>query len=160
MSDQMRSNQAASGQAASHPAGEQNKTGPRKNEASDERAGTGSSIPAIRHVGPTLESDPDYLVRAGSGDSTPEARLAELAGVTEPPLLEVTAAEVDPLSGEVRRIDEPERLKTRLPGDTSSDPHTDVGPDNATTVQRRGEAARGQAGTGASDDKERSRNAA
>lgn len=33
----------------------------------------------------------------------------------------------------------PEPLKTRLPGDTSSDPHTDVGPDNATTVQHRGE---------------------
>ena len=33
----------------------------------------------------------------------------------------------------------PEPLKTRLAGDTSSDPHTDVGPDNATTVQARRE---------------------
>lgn len=31
----------------------------------------------------------------------------------------------------------PETLHTRLPGDTSSDPHTDLGPDNATNLQRR-----------------------
>ena len=31
-----------------------------------------------------------------------------------------------------------EPLKTRLPGDTSSDPHTDEGPDNATSLQKRG----------------------
>ncbi|HEX5234735.1 MAG TPA: hypothetical protein VFW25_05330 [Silvibacterium sp.] len=35
----------------------------------------------------------------------------------------------------------PEALKTRLPGDTSSDPHTDVGPDNASTGQGRTDEA-------------------
>lgn len=31
----------------------------------------------------------------------------------------------------------PEPLHTHLAGDTSSDPHTDVGPDNATVLQKR-----------------------
>ena len=42
----------------------------------------------------------------------------------------------DPLSGRTSEV-LPEPLKTRLPGDTSSDPHTDVGPDNATSLQER-----------------------
>lgn len=91
------------------------------------------SIPAIRHVGPTLESDPEYLELAGSAGPTPEAQIAEEAQSAE------ANVRVDPLSGEVLEDNEPEPLKTRLPGDTSSDPHTDVGPDNATTVQHRGE---------------------
>lgn len=97
------------------------------------------SIPAIRHVGPTLESDPEYLERVGSGEPTPEARIAEEEQTEDPNV------RVDPVSGEVLEDNEPEPLKTRLPGDTSSDPHSDVGPDNATTVQRRGERKRNAA---------------
>jgi hypothetical protein len=100
------------------------------------------SIPAIRHVGKTLESEPGYLERENPEGLTPEAQIAAQAGNAEPPIREIAEAEVDPISGQVRRIDIPERLKTRLPGDTSSDPHTDVGPDNAATVQRRGELPR------------------
>lgn len=37
--------------------------------------------------------------------------------------------------------DNPEALKTRLPGDTSSDPHTDVGSDNATSSHGRTDEA-------------------
>jgi len=47
---------------------------------------------------------------------------------------------VDYITGSNRDLTRPEPLKTRLPGDTSSDPHTDVGPDNASTVQHRGES--------------------
>jgi hypothetical protein len=34
-----------------------------------------------------------------------------------------------------------EPLKTRLPGDTSSDPHTDVGADNATNLRTKPDVA-------------------
>lgn len=97
------------------------------------------SVPAIRHVGPTLESDPDYLELVGSGGPTPEAQIADEATRAEPDVREMMEEGVDPLSGREVEAGEPQPLKTRLPGDTSSDPHTDVGPDNATTVQRRGE---------------------
>lgn len=97
------------------------------------------SVPAIRHIGPTLESDPGYLELVGSGGPTPEAQIAEEAATAEPDVRELLDEGIDPLSGHEAEAGEPEPLKTRLPGDTSSDPHTDVGPDNATAVQRRGE---------------------
>ncbi|HUA92977.1 MAG TPA: hypothetical protein VL991_10435 [Terracidiphilus sp.] len=101
-------------------------------------------IPAIRHVGPTLESDPEYLEALHSGYSTPEAQIAAEAARTEPDLHDLSDAdeEIDLLSGREGDIERPEPLKTRLPGDTSSDPHTDVGPGNAATVQKRGERKR------------------
>lgn len=97
------------------------------------------SVPAIHHIGPTLESDPAYLELVGSGGPTPEAIIAEEAAKAEPDTRELVEMSVDPLSGELRESVEPEPLRTRLPGDTSSDPHTDVGRNNATTVQKRGE---------------------
>lgn len=97
------------------------------------------SVPAIRHVGPTLESDPEYLELVGSGETTPEAQIAEQAATAEPDVRKLLDQGIDPLSGHEVEARQPEPLKTRLPGDTSSDPHTDVGPDNATTVQHRGE---------------------
>ncbi len=100
------------------------------------------SVPAIRHIGPTLESDPEYLELVGSAGPTPEAQIAEQAATAEPDVHELVVKGIDPLSGHEREKGEPELLKTRLPGDTSSDPHTDVGPDNATTVQKRGERQR------------------
>lgn len=93
-------------------------------------------VPAIRHVGPTLESDPGYLELAGSGGPTPEAQIMDEALTAAPDV------RVDPISGEALESHKPEPLKTRLPGDTSSDPHTDVGPDNATSVQKRVERKR------------------
>ena len=100
------------------------------------------SVPAIRHVGPTLESDPLYLELVGSGGPTPEAQIAEEAAMAEPDVREMVEEGMDPLSGLVVEAGETEPLKTRLPGDASSDPHTDVGPDNATTLQKRGERKR------------------
>lgn len=100
------------------------------------------SVPAIRHIGPTLESDPEYLELVGSGGPTPEAQIAEEAAKAEPDVRELAEVGIDPITGHEVEAGKPEPLKTRLPGDTSSDPHTDVGPDNATTVQKRGERER------------------
>ena len=93
-------------------------------------------IPAIRHVGKTLESDPEYYALATPGYSTPEAQIAAEAGPVDVDQRRMEEDDFDPLSGRTLE-DRPEPLKTRLPGDSSSDPHTDVGPDNATNLQER-----------------------
>ena len=93
-------------------------------------------IPAIRHVGKTLESDPEYYAVATPGYSTPEAQIAAEAGPVDVDQRRMEEDDFDPLSGRTLE-DRPEPLKTRLPGDSSSDPHTDVGPDNATNLQER-----------------------
>ena len=108
-----------------------------------------TSIPAIRHVGPTLESDPHYFdVEREGGGETPEAQLMKEGTSPESHVgREATDLSAD-ISGSLGGANrggtnaEPERLKTRLPGDTSSDPHTDLGPDNATNLQSRGERTR------------------
>lgn len=100
------------------------------------------SVPAIHHVGPTLESDPEYLELVGSGRTTPEAVIAEEAAKAEPDVSELVKKKIDPLTGDLREVSGPEPLRTRLPGDTSSDPHTNVGRNNATTMQKRGERKR------------------
>ncbi len=106
-----------------------------------------TSTPALRHVGRTLESDPNYLENdQPDGDLTPEAQIAKVGA----PADSTMSRGATDLSADVSSTDDaakarsgrnaqPEPLKTRLPGDTSSDPHTDLGPDNATTVQHRGE---------------------
>lgn len=81
---------------------------------------------AIRHVGKTLESEGVYLPTG----ELPENRI-ELEGMTE--AVDMNAVTDDPYDREANAMGA-ERLRTRLPGDTSSEPHTDVGPDNATTL--------------------------
>jgi len=105
-----------------------------------------TSIPAIRHVGRTLESDPNYLKDEGEGnDLTPEAQIANVGSPADSTMsrgatdLSADVSSTDDAAKARARDARPEALKTRLPGDTSSDPHTDLGPDNATTVQHRGE---------------------
>ena len=105
-----------------------------------------TSIPAVRHVGRTLESDPEYLEREGDGnDLTPEAQIANVGAPADSTMsrgatdLSADVSSTDDAAKARARDAGPEALKTRLPGDTSSDPHTDLGPDNATNVQRRGE---------------------
>lgn len=99
--------------------------------------------PAIRHVGATLESDPNYSETGGEG-LTPEAQIANVGAPADHTMgrgatdLSADVSSTDDLAKATRNAG-PEPLKTRLPGDTSSDPHTDLGPDNATTVQHRGE---------------------
>jgi hypothetical protein len=95
-----------------------------------------TEIPAIRHIGKTLESDPEYYAVATPGYSTPEAQIAAEAGPVDVDQRRMEEDDFDPLSGRTLE-DLPEPLKTRLPGDTSSEPHTDVGPDNATNLRER-----------------------
>lgn len=109
---------------------------PREPWQMEDTRGNDVSVPAIRHVGPTLESDPEFYDVSSSGP-TPEAVIAEV-GVPLPG--EGIDRDIDALPElENRsRTAAGERLRTHLAGDTSSDPHTDVGPDNAATVQHRG----------------------
>lgn len=95
-----------------------------------------TEIPALRHIGKTLESDSEYYAVASPGFSTPEAQIAAEAGPVDVDQRRMEEDDFDPLSGRTLE-NRPEPLKTRLPGDTSSEPHTDVDPDNATILQER-----------------------
>jgi len=105
---------------------------------SDPLEGT-TEIPAIHHIGKTLESDPEYYAVVAPGHSTPEAQIAAETGPVDVDQRRMEEDDFDPLSGRVLE-DRPEPLRTRLPGDTSSDPHTDIGPDNASNIQERQDA--------------------
>ena len=105
----------------------------------------GVSVPALRHAGPTLESDPDYPDTDQEDQVlTPEGQIAKVGaspdrtmgrGATD---LSADVSSTDD-AAKARRNRGPEALKTRLPGDTSSDPHTDLEAGNATTAWRRRE---------------------
>ena len=101
-----------------------------KNRRNDDQRDGGQrdiEIPAVRHVGPTLEAD-----------ETKDGReLADAVDILRDASSSVSRYEPPPHATAPR--EDPEPLKTRLPGDTSSDPHTDVGRENAATVQHRGE---------------------
>ncbi len=107
---------------------------PRQNQRQDEPAQNQAGTSGVRHVGKTLESDPEYNERPGLAQA-PERGLIDRSGndLTASPQM---YAGSDPLVG--TELSETgsglmvEPLKTRLPGDTSSDPHTDLGSDNAT----------------------------
>lgn len=117
------------------------KNEPQANRSKPEQVSQGTATSAVRHVGKTLESDPEYYELPGRA-LAPEAALISRSGndLSASPTMRAGS---DPLNGTVRSStgQRVEPLKTRLPGDTSSDPHTDVGPDNATTVQHRGETS-------------------
>ena len=104
-----------------------------------------TSTPAVRHVGRTLESDPKYAdVQAEAEGLSPEAQIANVGAPPDSTMgrgatdISADVSSTDD-AAKVRRNAGPEPLRTRLPGDTSSDPHTDLGPDNATAVQKRGD---------------------
>jgi hypothetical protein len=105
-------------------------------EQSEEQK-TGPIDPAKHHVGRTLESDPEY-------NEQPARELAPQAGLIDVHGNDLTAS--PDLRDSVQRaraeFGREEPLKTRLPGDTSSDPHTDLdtdlGRENATNVQASG----------------------
>lgn len=81
-------------------------------------------VDAVRHVGPTLESEEEqvYVPRR---ETIPDERRAEAAAESG-----MHVHTVSKEAGEERAAEHEESgsepLKTRLPGDTSSDPHTDV----------------------------------
>lgn len=81
---------------------------------------------AVRHVGKTLESEGIYLPTG----ELPENRI-EMEGMTD--AVDMNAVTDDQFDREANAMGA-ERLRTRLPGDTTSDPHTDEGADNATTL--------------------------
>lgn len=81
---------------------------------------------AVRHVGKTLESEGTFLPTG----ELPENRI-EAEGMTE--TVDIYAVTEDAYDREADAMGA-ERLRTRLPGDTSSEPHTDVGTDNATNL--------------------------
>ena len=105
----------------------------------DDARGDEVSIPAVRHVGPTLESDPKYMDVENLSDQTPESLIQQGIGLDESNVRDIVSrgTETEPRSRQEGALRPDEPLKTRLLGDTSSDPHTDVGPENASTVQRR-----------------------
>jgi hypothetical protein len=122
-----------------------NKAGNETVRGQDEEQFT--STPAIRHLGKTLESDPKYLNDEGDEQGlTPEAQIGTIGAAPDTTMgrgatdISADVSSTDDIAkARARQNTGPEPLKTRLPGDTSSDPHTDLGPDNATTVQHRGE---------------------
>jgi len=95
-------------------------------------------LDAIRHVGQTLEAEGIFLPTG----ELPENRI-EAEGLMD--TVNVGAATKDEYDSEAEAMGA-EPLKTRLPGDTSSDPHVDTVADNATTMdpdrkRRNGRAA-------------------
>jgi len=114
-------------------------------DQSKKESGTGEAprnepvvMDAIRHVGPTLEAERIFLPTG----ELPENRI-EAEGLTD---INIRAATEDEYDREAEAMGA-ERLQTRLPGDTSSDPHTDTVADNAATMdtdrkpRRKGRAA-------------------
>ncbi len=100
------------------------------------------TMDAIRHVGPTLESEGLFIPTG----ELPENRI-ENEGLTETANVRGTTEDAWDREAEAMGA---EPLKTRLPGDESSDPHTDVDPDNATTPNEdRGQSAGGKRGRAA-----------
>ncbi len=97
---------------------------------------------ATRHIGPTLESEGNFADVLGTElplNQSPSSG-AEQEGAGGLDLRTLAQDRADPDASAVGPNlpgNEPEPLKTRLPGDTSSDPHTDLGPDNATTAHGR-----------------------
>ncbi|MBV8673448.1 MAG: hypothetical protein JOZ33_08440 [Acidobacteriaceae bacterium] len=96
---------------------------------------------AVAHIGPTLESEENGAYLPTTNQPTPESQIVKdnPSGNDNPSagidlLADTDTSTVQP------DAPRPEPLKTRLPGDTSSDPHTDVGPDNATAAHARSEA--------------------
>lgn len=79
------------------------------------------SVDAVRHVGRTLESEEGRVYVPKADQLSPQEQAA-----AEPDLNVETVADMGDAKPELRKNPDSEPLKTRLPSDTSSDPHTDV----------------------------------
>lgn len=79
------------------------------------------SIDAVRHVGPTLESESERVYVPKADRLSPQDQVA-----AEEDLTVRTLSDSGEAKPQLRESADSESLKTRLPGDTSSDPHTDV----------------------------------
>jgi len=69
---------------------------------SDPLEGT-TEIPAIHHIGKTLESDPEYYAVVAPGHSTPEAQIAAEAGPVDVDQRRMEEDDFDPSRGEFSR---------------------------------------------------------
>ncbi|HEX4066612.1 MAG TPA: hypothetical protein VHZ09_11375 [Acidobacteriaceae bacterium] len=94
---------------------------PSRKEQHPDHEATPEVVDAIRHVGPTLEAEGTFLP---SGE-LPENRIENERLTDAADIRAVAEDEYD------RKADAmgAEPLQTRLPGDTSSDPHTDLDSD-------------------------------
>jgi len=84
-------------------------------------------VDAIRHVGPTLEAEGIFLPTG----ELPENRI-EAEGLTD--AADIRAMNEDEFDREADAMGA-ERLVTRLPGDSSSDPHTDSAENPAASME-------------------------
>lgn len=82
---------------------------------------TSQSIDAMHHVGRTLESEEERTYVPKADRLSPQEQAA-----AESELSVRTVSESGQGKPELKETADSEPLKTRLPGDTSSDPHTDV----------------------------------
>lgn len=99
----------------------------KQREKQGQKGGSGERrIDAIRHVGKTLEAEGTYLPTG----ELPENRI-EMERLTD--AADMDAVTADQYDREANAMGA-ERLRTRLPEDTSSEPHTDLGADNATNL--------------------------
>ena len=79
------------------------------------------SVDAVHHVGRTLESEEERVYVPKADQLSPAEQVA-----AEGDLHVHTVSGSGDAKPELKEDVEPEPLKTRLPGDTSSDPHTDI----------------------------------
>ena len=79
------------------------------------------SVDAVRHIGPTLESESERVYVPKADRLSPQDQAA-----AEEDLTVRTLSDSGEAKPHLRESADSEPLKTRLPGDTSSDPHTDV----------------------------------
>lgn len=118
---------------------------PDTRETTQSPAQSSTSPDATRHIGPTLEAEGNFSDvtgralniesrRPGSTEGTPDDVEVRTMGSDRSD----NSAPEDVSTGS-RATSSAPPLRTRLPGDTSSDPHTDVDPDNASAVQSRPE---------------------
>jgi hypothetical protein len=116
---------------------------PNRREPAQSQTSDSNVMDATRHVGPTLESEGNFADVTGT--ALPIAnRESDNSAEGAPDAVEVRSDRgqdtdaSDPSTAGLVSSTTPQ-LRTRLPGDTSSDPHTDLGSDNASTVQNRPE---------------------
>ncbi|MGH9587343.1 MAG: hypothetical protein ACRD3F_10355 [Acidobacteriaceae bacterium] len=92
-------------------------------------------VDALHHVGPTLESEEQQPYVPAREDRVSKEELAAASDL-HVHKVEIHGRETR-ITEEGKPGTEAEPLHTRLAGDTSSDPHTDIGPETPRPVNKR-----------------------
>lgn len=79
------------------------------------------SVDAVRHIGRTLESEEERVFVPKASQLSPQEQAEAEANLNVE-----TVADSGNAKPELRKVPDTEPLKTRLPGDTTSDPQTDI----------------------------------